>query len=237
MKKAIGVLGGMGPEASVYLYKTLIELSISEFGAANNSEFPEIILDSVPVPDFISSDKDKLKANKMLQIRVKQLSLMPLACFGIACNTAHMLLPDLQAMTSVPFVSMIDAVVNEVKKNKLQKVGILGTPSTLRSGLYHKALSKQGIKAVSPEEKEFPILERAIRNVIGGVTSKQDAKALRELANSLKEQGAEGIILGCTELPLVFPSNFTLPIYNSVTILARDLLRRYYKKATMGATL
>lgn len=227
--KTIAILGGMGPEASVYLYKLLIEKAIKEFGARNNDEFPEILLYSIPVPDFISSNEKRQKALRMLKKRVNALNAIDISCIGIACNTAHVLLKDLQEVSKAPFVSMIDEVALVVERDKLKTVGILGTPSTLRERLYETALEKNRLSSVAADEKAYPLLERAIRNVIAGETSSFDQKQLLKIADHLKKQGAEGIILGCTELPLVFPSRYSLPVYNSVAILATALLRRYYK--------
>lgn len=227
--KAIGILGGMGPEASGYLYRLLIEKAISDFGAVNNDDFPEIILHSIPVPDFISSDEQKEKALEMLKERVALLNKTNIGCLAIACNTAHVLLPDLQQVSKVPFISMIAAVSDGVKADGIKTVGILGTPSTLRSKLYQRALSKEGIEAIIPAEKDFLIMEKAIRDVIKGKITKADARALATLAHKLKARGAQGIILGCTELPLVFPEKYSLPVYNSVAILAVALLQKYYK--------
>lgn len=229
--QAIGILGGMGPEASVYLYRLLIEKAISDFGAKNNDDFPEIILHSIPVPDFISSDARKAEALQMLEERVRFLNNTNISCLAIACNTAHLLLPQLKNVSTVPFISMIDEAISVVEKDGMQTVGILGTPSTIRSGLYQHALIEKGIATVEPEEKMPPVLERVIRNVIKGDILRSDADALVTIANELKKKGAEGIILGCTELPLVFPNKYSLPVYNSITILALALLRKYFFSA------
>ena len=73
-RKIIGILGGMGPEASGYLYKLLIDLSIKHFNARHNDDFPEVIIHSIPVPDFISSNKKRGEALQMLLERVKELN-------------------------------------------------------------------------------------------------------------------------------------------------------------------
>ena len=91
-KKAIAILGGMGPEASAYLYRVLIESSIKHFRARNNDDFPEILLYSIPVPDFISSDINRSEALKMLKERVKQINSLSISSLCLACNTAHVLL-------------------------------------------------------------------------------------------------------------------------------------------------
>lgn len=228
-KLPIGILGGMGPEASNYLYKVLINLSIKCFGAKNNDDFPEIILYSVPVPDFISNYHKRGRALQMLKKRVIGLNKMNLSCLSIACNTAHLLIDKLQSISRIKFISMIDEVSLVVAQDKKKLIGIMGTPSTIRSGLYQSALSKYDIKTLVPSFKELKIIENVIRNILKGKMLKSDGVRLSFVANSLKEKGAQGIILGCTELPLVFPFKYSLPVYNSVEILAMSLLRKYYK--------
>lgn len=227
-KKAIAILGGMGPEASVYMYRRLIELSVEKFGVKHNDEFPEIILQSIPVPDFISSTKEKQKALKMLQDRVVQLNKLDISCLSIACNTAHLLLPDLQKVSKVPFISMIAAVVDAVQNDKRKKIGIIGTPMTTKTKLYQSVLEKYGIKTIVPTDAQLKTQETIIRNVISGKLLNSDTKKLQNIADSLRKKGAEGIILGCTEIPLAFPKKYLLPIYNSVDILSLALLRNYY---------
>src|SRR5579872_5563509 len=151
-RKAIAILGGMGPEASEYLYKTMIEFSINYFGAKNNDDFPEIILQSVPVPDFISNQNDKAKALAMLSERTKALNNLNISCLSIACNTAHLLLDDLQKVSNVSFISMIDEVVSTVRNDGLDVVGILGSPVTLQSKLYQTKLKQQNISFIIPKD-------------------------------------------------------------------------------------
>lgn len=229
-KQPIAIIGGMGPEASSYLYNTLIKQSIDLYNAVNNDDFPEIILYSIPVPDFISSNDKKKEALEMLKERVADLNKLDLLCMCIACNTAYVLLDDLKVSSKIPFVSMIDEVVKEVKKDKIKKVGILGTPSTIASNIYQDALDLIDIESVIPDNNDLKRLERIIRNVIAGSAGNEDTKILREVSNRLKKRGANGIILGCTEIPLVFPTKYSLPVYNSVEILSKALLRKYYNR-------
>lgn len=84
------------------------------------------------------------------------------------------------------------------------------------------------IQLIKPSIKEQEILEEVIRKVISGKATKKDKLKLIEIAKSLKEKGAEGIILGCTELPLIFPKRFEIPIFNSLEILARALLKKHF---------
>lgn len=223
----------MGPEASAYLYTTLINNSIKYFHAVNNDDFPEIILYSIPVPDFISNCNNSNQALQMLKKRVIDLNKISLSCLSMACNTAHLFFDKLQSISSNKFISMIDEVSFFVSKDKKKIVGIMGTPSTIKSGLYQSKLAKYNIQSVVPTSKELKILEKVIRNVLKGKKIAQDQKKLLLISDSLKKRGAEGIILGCTELPLIFPGKYALTVYNSVEILAMVLLQKYYKQNTI----
>lgn len=227
-KQPIAIIGGMGPEASAYFYNMLIRQSIDLYNAVNNDDFPEIVLYSVPVPDFISNNDRQDEALKILKEKVKMLNSLNPLCVAIACNTAHVLIDDLQKISKAPFVSMINEVVEIIKKNKIKTVGLLGTPSTLKSNIYQNALEKNGIKSMLPSEIEINNIEKMVRKVIAGTTNKSDINSIIQITNRLVSNAAEGIILGCTELPLIFPSKYLIPVYNSVEILSLALLRRYY---------
>lgn len=165
----------------------------------------------------------------MLQQKVKLINKSNAFCLSIACNTAHILLPELQKVSRIPFISMIDETTGQVHKDDIIKVGLMGTPSTIKYGLYQKSCSNYGISVITPSGRQIKKLEKIIRNVLSGKKIAEDSGSLMRIADDLRTKGAEGIILGCTELPLVFPKKYSLPVYNSVEILAMALLRKYYE--------
>jgi len=235
MKKdngAIGILGGMGPEASAQLVNILVEMSAKEFGAKNGDEFPEIILDSIPIPDFISNKKNMPVAFRMLERRIKMMEKMNIKVFAIACNTAHIMLNKLRLVSKKPFVSLVDEVVRQLMNQGFGKVGILATPVTINSRLFQEPLNQANIELITPSKNQFRTLDAIIRKVIAGEISRLDKLRLIGIAKSLKKKGAQGIILGCTELPLVFPKDFIIPTFDSLEILARALLRRHFGEST-----
>lgn len=219
----------MGPQAGSYLYNTLISMATRD-GAKNNDDFPEIIIHSIPVPDFISNDQQRNIALAMLKERVIYADKLNVSCISIACNTAHILLDQLQKTSNSRFVSMVDEVVNSVVNSKVKVVGIMATPSTLRYKLYQKTLKKKRIRSIIPTRIQVRLLEKIIRNILQGKKNKNDEKKLVLIADSLKEKGAQAIILGCTELPLIFPQKYCLPVHNSVEILAQSLLQVSFNK-------
>ena len=226
---SIAIIGGMGPQASAYMYKLLIDMAQKEFAALDNDDFPEIILYSLPVPDFISNKKNKQIALGMLKECVKRFNNIDVSTLAIACNTAHVLLPELEKISKQKFISMIDEVAKQVKQSKTERIGILGTPSTINSRLYQIALSKYKIESIVPNKKQQTLLDKIIRNVLANKTQQIDLKQLISIADSLRFKGATGIVLGCTELPLIFPSSYPITVYSSTAILSRALLRKYYE--------
>ncbi|OGV90943.1 hypothetical protein A3A66_03435 [Microgenomates group bacterium RIFCSPLOWO2_01_FULL_46_13] len=225
----IAILGGMGPDASARLYQQIINLARSEYHAQANHDYPEVIIHSIPVPDFISDTRKKSVAENMLIERVKQLSKLPISCFGIACNTVHILLPELQRITNIPFIDLPDEVARLVKLNNHHRVGLLATPITITTGLYQNALSEEGIEVVTPTDTNIKRLGNVVKKIVSGdiVSSREEALAVAE---SIKKQNITALILGCTELPLVFPKHYYLPVFDSLTVLAKVLLKRYYMK-------
>ncbi|MEI6237608.1 MAG: aspartate/glutamate racemase family protein [Candidatus Saccharibacteria bacterium] len=137
---AIGILGGMGPQASAKLYDLLIEGSKAYTPAAVDDDYPEIVIFSVPVPNFISNKQYLNKAKTMLIKRARLLEMSGCIINGIACNTAHILLPEMQVSTKVPFLSIPKLVAEKIKLAGFKKVGLLATPTTLASDLYDQAL-------------------------------------------------------------------------------------------------
>lgn len=223
-KPIIGILGGMGPQASACLVNLLVEMSAKDFGAKKSDDFPEIILDSVPVPDFITTKFNQANAAKMLKTRVKMLGGMNVSIFALSCNTAHLLLNQLQSVSKRPFVSMVDEVVKEVVNQKLKRVGLLATPVTIKSRLFQTALDKHGISVVLPLDNDLKLVDDIIRRIISGKVINEDRLSLLKISNKLQDNGAEGIILGCTELPLVFPKKIEIPLFDALKILAKALL-------------
>jgi aspartate racemase len=138
---AIGILGGMGPQASAKLYELLISGSKAYTSAAIDDNYPEIVLLNVPVPNFISNKNEIVKAKQMLIERTKLLEQAGCMVNGIACNTAHLLLPELQAVTKVPFLSIPQLVAEQAKIAGFKRIGLLATPTTLASTLYDDALA------------------------------------------------------------------------------------------------
>ncbi len=229
----IGIIGGMGPQASAEFYRLLIEGAKHRYGADTNDAYPEIVMDSVPVSDFLSNTEKMEEAALLLEDRVRRLTKYGVSAITMTCNTACVLANRLQQQTSVPFISVIDEVVQAVAADG-RKVLLLGSPMSLRLGLYQTALARHDIPYVVPRPRDYQELEFIIRGVLAGEDRGMLLRKLVKLITGYREKGnIGGIVLGCTELPLVFPTCYDLPVYDSLSILANTILKQYYTKEAL----
>ena len=234
---AIGILGGMGPQASAKLYELIIKGTQEYTPAAVDNDYPEIVLLNVPVPNFISNKNELQKAKQMLIRRTKLLEQAGCTINGIACNTAHILLPELQATTSVPFVSIPKLVATQAKAAHYTRVGLLATPTTLCSTLYDESLVGVA-EIVRPKQKFAKQIEQYIYLQLNDKLSENERLVFRRQVTKFKQSRClDAVILGCTELPLVYgDSTEDDTILNTLQILSDGLLEVYFKKLATKIT-
>ncbi|MDP7477501.1 MAG: amino acid racemase [Candidatus Peribacteraceae bacterium] len=216
--KTIGVLGGMGPSASLDFYRMLIEQSDGQ----TNEGYPHILLSNLPVPDFIEDRSREEEAVQMVEDEARKLEQAGADFLVITCNTMHLHLDRFQNVVSIPFISMIDAVVDCVRGDGFDCVGLLGSPTTICSGLYQEPLKHLGIKVIIPNEGDQSFITHTIFRIIAGKADTHDSLKISMIIDRLRCAGGQGVILGCTELPLlVSEMDLSVPLFKSSEILAK----------------
>lgn len=220
-KKTIGILGGMGPEASAYFYNLLIKLAHTKYGAVQDTDFPPIIIYNLPLFGFDETGiTDEKLVEDQLVAGVKKLESAGSDFILIACNTVHKLQPVMQAALHVPILGIIDETVHEAVRKGYRKVGLLTSESTNRMGLYVSKLQEHGIDSIAANAIEQEKLNQIILHVMSGTHDDADDRTIRDIAAGFVERGADAIILGCTELPLaVGRAEFPVPLLNSNEII------------------
>lgn len=201
--KKIGIIGGVGPQATAFIYQKLIASAQANHSAVNNDDYPDVLIASVPVPDFISSKEHLDEAKQMLIEVAKGLERAGCQALCIGSNTVHILLKDLENEVTIPFISMVELVAERCKFFGYTRVALLGTPVLLSSGLYEVALEKRDIELIKPNETQVETCDTVIRSVIAGSKEIPLRREYVEVLSSMFDQKADGIILGCTELPLI----------------------------------
>lgn len=228
--KKVGIIGGVGPQATEFIYHKLLEVAQWSYDAKNNNEYPDLLIASVPVPDFISSKESLDEAKRMLVEAAQGMEKAGCEALCIGSNTVHILLKDLEKEVSIPFISMVELVADKCKQLNLNKVALLGTPVLLGSGLYDEALKARNIELIKPNEDQVETCDSVIRGVIAGSTDVPVRKEYVEVLSSMLDQGADAIILGCTELPLVLDYEaLGKRILSSDEILAEGIAKFQYE--------
>lgn len=228
MRKPIVIIGGMGPQASLRFHELLIEKSAKHHDGQGD-EFPFIVHFSLPVDDFISDESKKAAAISLLNQQEGVVEKLKPGTITLACNTAHLMVPDVPLLRQPNFVPLPGVVAARLAADGVKRAGVLATPTTLRTGLYDMALAEQGIKAILPTKTQHKVLEAAIRSVIAGRPDISVQTELVKIARSLVAKGAQAIILGCTELPLIFPSeDCRVPVLDCLDIYAEAVTERHY---------
>lgn len=227
--KKIGIIGGVGPQSTDFIYQKIIQFSQSKYNAKDNADYPSLVIESVPVPDFISNKDNIKEAREMLVVATRSLSSSGATKLCIGSNTVHILLDELRKHTETPFLSMVELVADKCVKNGFKKVGVLGTPVLINSGLYKQELEKKGIEVINPTEKQLQVVENIIRGVISGTENGKHKEEYIEVLNDVFNKGAQAVILGCTELPIAVNyealGNRTI---NSDEVLAEGIVDYYY---------
>lgn len=222
MSARIVIIGGMGPQASLELHRRIIA-GAAKSGAKDNEDYPEIIHASIPIPDFISSG-DGSAGLKRLEQSLDTLHFRKNDKVVLACNTVHLLLPEIESKYHLKLASLIRATVEAVRKSGANTVGLLASPTTIKDGLYEMPLSKIGCEVLLPTDSDIEVLERAIRHVIAGGPVDDVRKLIEPIISRLTNAGAEYVILGCTELSVIFNNESNGQIIDPLEVICRQLL-------------
>ena len=228
MRRPIVIVGGMGPQASVRLHQLTLQHSRRYHSGAGH-EYPYIVHFSVPVQDFISDSTHKNAALAQLCALAPLVAALNPSCIALACNTAHLLANEVPYLHGKSFVSLLETVVKQLEHDEVCTVGLLASPTTIRTRLYEKYLHAAGIAAIRPNDQQLTAIENTIRSVITMQPARIPAQQLAPIASSLASRGAEAILLGCTELPLVYQQgSVAIPVYDCLDLYAQAITRHYY---------
>lgn len=226
MKKTIGILGGMGPLATADLYRKIIEHTRAD----RDSEHIRVYIDgNAAIPDrtaaILHGGEDPVP--EMLSA-LRHLEACGADCIIMPCNTAHYFLPRLREQTALPILDMqriTAAVCRERFPGKT--AAILATDGTVQSGLYDRALDAEGVRWIHPGEYEQKTLMHLIYDVVKASRPMEPEKEHWDaILDTLRGQGADLFILGCTELPVlagVLPSEG--PFLDPTDELAKAAIR------------
>ncbi|MCD8066329.1 MAG: amino acid racemase [Oscillospiraceae bacterium] len=201
----LGLIGGTGPESTVVYYREIV------YGVqqrAGRAFFPNLTVESLSVFDVLQfcelQDYDGLV--QYLLGGVRSLAGAGAQCAALTGITPHIVFDELSALSPIPLVSMVETSCVRAEKQGLKKVGLLGTLPTMNAGFFQRAFASQGIEAVTPTESEKEYIGSKIETEIeyGKVIPSTQNEFCAIAERMEREEKIEALVLGCTELPLIF---------------------------------
>lgn len=202
-KKIIGVIGGLGPEASANLYLKMIHYCQSHYNAVFDSDYPPMIIYNSPLEGFDEygvRDPDLVK--KQLIKIAQTLENSGSECLIMACNSIHQLADEIQKAINIPLINIIEQTAFKIKALNINKVGLICSQSTYEQGLYQTTFQQHRIEIIPPTSLQQETCNQIIHKIMGGGHGIEEIIKLKHIFREQTHQGAQAIILGCTELPL-----------------------------------
>lgn len=225
MRKKIGILGGMSPESTSEYYEYITRTYTERFG---DYGYPEIIIYSVsfqPYVDWPNENRWDLVAQGLGEA-AHRLEAAGADFIIIATNTMHLVFDQVQASVNVPLLSLLDVVGEAILARGMSAVGLLGTKFTMEKSFYQDALARKGVTVLTPDAGDREYVNSVIYDeLVAGQIRDESRAGFVAIIQKLAERGAEGVILGCTEIPLlVSEADAGIPLFDTTAIHAEAAL-------------
>jgi len=203
MAKVIGILGGLGPQTTAKFYLKLVELCTATTRPALS--IWNLPLDLKKEGEYIRFGKHKRHYLTLLKAGIGALERAGSDLIVIPCNTVHEFYAVLVKSASVPIVNLIEVVAEEAKSKNWNKVLLLATSQTVKTGLYQRPLEKREVEIVLPSQDDQIKLDGLVQELLDG---KENVSAHRQFLQALMDRSmCSQVVLGCTDLQLVFPTD------------------------------
>ena len=224
--KTIGLVGGTGWVSTLDYYRYFNELV---FKNTDGESTAEVVINSVNYPAIA-----KLTAagkwddiTKIITEAALALQTAGADCILLGANTMHNIAPQVKAAINIPFIHIAEETGKEIKKKGLKKVALLGTKYTMQLPFFKDILASMGIETIIPNESDIQIINDGIYKELAlGIITAVTKENYLQIMQKLQQEGAEGIILGCTEIPLLIkPNDFDLPLFDTTFIHANAAVK------------
>ncbi len=230
--RILGILGGMGPEATANLYQEIVKLTPAQ---KDQDHIPTLIFSFPQIPDRTTAIRNNDRSIIPYLVEgTTRLEKAGASFIVLPCNTVHFFHDDMQRAVKIPILHMIRETADVVARSypNARRIGLLASDGTVATGLYEREFSARGMKLVYPDE---PIQKDCVMKAIYGIKAGGDKQSNEELlftaGKNVERKGAEVIVLGCTEIPLAFnPQRASVPVINATRVLAEAAIREYFRE-------
>ena len=228
--KTVGVLGGLGPMASVYFYEMVVNMTDAKI---DQEHVDMIITNRATTPDrtaFIVGESDE-DPSKVLIDDAKKLENYGVDFIAMTCNTAHYFYNKIANSINIPMLNIVEETIKHAKATNHKKLGILATTGNIKTNLYQDMCEKYEIEyMILDENRQSQVMDIIYNDIKSGKSA--DMNKFNKLVNHLKENGCDGIVLGCTELSILKnDNNLGNDLYiDSLEVLARQTIIKSNRK-------
>ena len=219
--KTIGLIGGTGWVSTLDYYRYFNELVYKNTDGQSTAE---VIINSVNYPAIakLTAAGNWDEITKIITEAAIALQTAGADCILLGANTMHNIAPHVKAAIKIPFIHIAEETGKEILKKGIKKVALLGTKYTMQLPFFKDVLASMGIETIIPNESDIQIINDGIYKELAlGVITAVTKENYLQIMQKLQQEGAEGIILGCTEIPLLIkPNDFDLPLFDTTFIHA-----------------
>jgi aspartate racemase len=225
--KNMGIIGGIGPEATMEYYAYIVDRVRERISIANDfSWLPNIIIYSLGREHFYGASFAMPDKPAKIRAVIEQLHEAGADFVIGACNSLHVLYDEVAGDLPIPWLSIMEAAAEAILRANMNVVGLLGTHMTMSHGFYHRALARHGIQTLTPDTDTMRRVDEIISTELTWNKMRTESRAyLLGCIEALSRRGAQGVVLGCTELPLLVKQADTpITLFPTTTILAQRAL-------------
>ncbi|NUM80709.1 aspartate/glutamate racemase family protein [bacterium] len=220
--KTIGLIGGTSWVSTIEYYKIINQLTNERLG---NLHSAKILLYSIDFDEFkMLADQNEWQEIAGIFIHAAQrLESAGADCIALCSNTTHIIADDVQESISIPLIHIVDATATAIAEKKITKTGLLGTKFTMEQPFFTERLRSLGIEPVIPNESERTFIHESIfGELTKNIFHEETKQRYLEIIARLLQQGAKGMIFGCTEIPLLIkPNECPVPVFDTTVIHAK----------------
>lgn len=219
--KKLGMVGGTGPESTIDYYQSIISKYQEKRGT--KEELPELFIHSINMYKIFEL-LDGGKTDELTTYLVEAVGSLERAGADfavLAANTPHIVFDEVQQRSRLPMISIVEATVRQVEEQSIEKIGLLGTKFTMENDFFKKPFVSEQKKVVVPEEQEQQYIhEKIVEELEKGIVNPDTKKEFLAIVNRMVERdNIEGIVLGCTEFPMIFKAgDLDIPQLNTTEI-------------------
>ena len=219
--KTIGLIGGMSWESTAEYYRIINQEVNRRLGGVHSARVLIYSFDFEEIEELQHKDEWR-KLTELMIDAAQRLENAGADVLLICTNTMHKMFDDVAKNVGVPMIHIADAAAEEIKRKGLRKVGLLGTKFTMEQDFYKERFRMHGIETIIPEEDERKVVHEIIyKELVVGVIKDESRRKYIDIIENLKRRGAEGVVLGCTEIPLLIKQEHVdIPVFDTTYLHA-----------------